>query len=241
MLTGNANVYASSSYSDALKYWENVLQTYVDNEGRVDFSGLTANTKELENYVAFVAEISPATHPEKFPSHAEILSYHINTYNALAMHGVIVEEVKDGFNSFFKRAAFFKFHDVIIGGKSTSLSDYENKVIRKFNEPRVHFALNCMVRDCPRLPKEAFRAETLDSQLDAVTREFFSKEKHIRIDHNKRSVWLSAILDFYTKDFVSSKKTSDLMTYVNPYLDNPVPTDFRVRFIKYDWTLNQQP
>ncbi len=98
-----------------------------------------------------------------------------------------------------------------------------------------------MVRDCPRLPREAFRADSLDQQLESAAQEFFAKEKHLRIDSKKRTIYVSSILDFYTEDFVASGKSRDLGRYINRYLQDPVPKDFKVKFIKYDWTINQRP
>lgn len=229
------------TYSHALSSWSAVLSQYVDSQGRTDFIALAENTQDLQQVVDFIASTSPQSHPELFPRPADVLAYHINTYNALAMHNIIEAGIPKNFKTFFKRASFFKFRRVIIGGKKTSLYDYENKVIRKLDDPRLHFALNCMVRDCPRLPQEPFLADTLDQQLDAVTYEFFSKPKHFRLDAEAGVVYLSWILDAYTKDFVSSGKARDLVPYVNQYLTTAIPADYKVRFIKYDWTVNQQP
>jgi hypothetical protein len=231
----------ASILDDVHQSWSAVLEKFVDNEGRIDFTALKEDKAELEKYVAYIAETSPESNPELFPTRADVLTYHINTYNALAMHGILEKNVTKGFNSFFKRAGFFKLYKITIGGKTTSLYDYENEVIRPLGEPRIHFALNCMVKDCPRLPRKPFKPDNLDEQLENVTWEFFSKDKHLRVDHEKKELWVSAILKFYTKDFVSSGKRQDLLGYVNQYLEEKIPDDYRVRFIKYDWTLNQQP
>lgn len=236
-----ATAVTSDPYQEALAGWARTLERFVDDEGRIDFKTLASQADELRNFVAFIESTSPDSHPEQFATEAEILAYHINAYNALAMYGVIDRGIPDGFNSFFKRASFFKFRKIVIGNKKTSLYDYENKVIRPLGDPRVHFALNCMVRDCPRLPRQAFAAETLDQQLEAATWEFFAKEKHVRLDDKQRILYVSSILDFYTEDFVPSGKAADLPAYVNTYLEQPVPEGYKVKFIKYDWTINQQP
>lgn len=228
-------------YQTALANWSRTLQMYVDEQGRTDFIALASDSDDLRDFVSFVESASPATHPELFTSADEVLAYHINAYNALAMYGVISEDIPSDFDGFFKRLSFFKLRSVVIGGRKTSLYDYENKVIRPLDEPRVHFALNCMVKDCPRLPREPFLAETLEAQLEQAAREFFAKDKHIRVDAKKRIVYVSKILDFYTEDFVSSGKTRDLKEYVNRYVEILIPEDYRVKFINYNWTINQQP
>ena len=48
-------------------------------------------------------------------------------------------------------------------------------------------------------------------------------------------------MKFYTKDYVESGKKQDLIAYVNQFRDEKIPEDYKVKFIKYDWTINQQP
>lgn len=232
---------AEDEFAAALMHWSVVLDRFVDDDGRTNFVALAADRADLDRFVAYIGRADPLSRAGEFTGPEAVLAYHINAYNALAMHGVIEEGIPEGFNNFFARAGFFKFRKVTIGGRKTSLYDYENKLIRPLGEPRVHFALNCMVRDCPRLPREPFRAETLEAQLDVAAREFFSSEKHIRIEAGKKELWLSEILDFYTEDFVGRDRAQDLIAYVNRYRPEPVAADFRVRFIPYDWTINRQP
>lgn len=230
-----------ADYAAALSDWRQVLTTYVDEQGRTDFVALAADPGPLENYVQTVSRYGPSTNPEAFAERAAVLAYHINTYNALAMHGVIDEGIPEDFDSFFKRAGFFRFRGVLIDGEKTNLYDYENKVIRPLNDPRAHFALNCMVRDCPRLPRSVFTPELLDAQLNQAAREFINSSKYVLIDRDKRQVRVSAIFDFYTKDFVASGKARDLPDYINRYRDEPLPDGYKVKYLKYDWTINQQP
>ncbi len=239
-LLGLPTVQADEAYEAALINWSAVLNKFVDDEGRVDFEKLAQDREQLDKFVSYIASASPASDPGKFAGRDAVIAYHLNAYNALAMHGVIEKGIPSGFNSFFKRAAFFKFRKIIIGGEKTSLYDYENDVIRPLGEARVHFALNCMVKDCPRLPREPFLAATLERQLQSASVEFFNKEKHLRLDLDKKIVHVSSILDFYTEDYVSSGKARDLVPYINRFREKPVPVDFKVKFIPYDWTINQQ-
>lgn len=228
-------------YVSAMEDWQQILNTYVDDQGRTDFVSLSANKAELDNIVRVVGAYGPNTNTASFASPNEVLAYHINAYNALAMHGVIEEGIPKNFNSFFKRAGFFKFRGIIIDGKKTNLYDYENKVIRPLNDPRIHFALNCMVRDCPRLPQTVFTPELLEQQLDQAAREFSNSSKYVQVDHEKEQIRVSAIFDFYTEDFVVSAKAQDLPNYIDHYRDKPLPSGYKVRFLKYDWTINQMP
>ena len=236
-----ANTAYANPYLDALPAWAETLERYVDDQGRVDFDALSKDTSRLDEFVQAVAEVSPATNPELFATSEEVLAYHINTYNALAMRGVIERDIPSNFSTLLKRASFFKFRSVRIGQKKTNLYDYENKVIRPLGEARVHFVLNCMVVDCPKLPNTVFRAETLEQDLQAATVAFFNNEKYIQVNLDKKQAWLSRLLKFYTKDYVPSGEKQALIAYVNQFREQAIPESYKVKFLDYDWTINKQP
>jgi len=227
-------------YEQQLPRWANVLEQFVNDDGQIDFASLSQDTEDLKAFVAAIGEVSPASNPELFDSQEKILAYHANAYNALAMIGVIERDIPKNFSTLIKRASFFKLKKVVIGGKKTDLYTYENKVIRPIGEARMHFILNCMVKDCPRLPRKPFIANTLEQDLQTAAIEFFNKDKHILIDVEKQILRLSGIMKFYTKDYVASGKKQDLIEYVNQFRENKVPNEYKVKFIKYDWTINKQ-
>lgn len=220
--------------------WARVLATVVDEAGRVDFARVARKPHDLYLYLDYVAAFSPTSHPEAFPTKADKLAYYINSYNALAMYGVIAYGAPDDFSRFLERARFFKFTEYRVGGRWISLYDFENAVIRPLDEPRVHFALNCMSVGCPRLPQTPFRAAHLDEQLDAAAREFFNSPKYVEIDASRGIVRLSEILDFYPEDFVNARHAPSLVAYANRYRDEAIPEGLEVEFIPYDWTVVKQ-
>lgn len=229
-----------ATVADAEAAWARVLTQAVDDSGRVDFSGLAAGRSDLDSYLAFVARHSPASAPGLFPTVVDRLAYYINSYNALAMYGVIATGMPNSFERLLDRARFFKLTKFRIGGEDISLYDYENDIIRPLGEPRVHFALNCMAAGCPRLPRQPFVAATLDRVLDEVSREFFNSAKHVQVDGARKVARLSEILRFYTEDFVNPRVANSLIEYVNRYRTAPIPSSFEVEFIPYDWTVNRQ-
>ena len=153
------------------------------------------------------------------------------------MKGVLDAGVPESFGA-LGLLWFFSLRGVEIGSRSTSLYNFENDVIRPIGDPRVHFALNCMVVSCPRLPRAAFTAAALDRELDRAARSFIVENRNVRLDPQNRLVYLSAILDFYTKDFLA--QSPSLIAYINRYRGEPVPLDYRVEFFEYDWTINAQ-
>lgn len=242
ILCGSVLGWALLRWSPALALggtdWALVLANYVDAQGRVDFRGLAGNPAPLDRVVADIAGRAPNNDPASFPNRADALAFHLNAYNALAMAQVLRFDIPDRL-SMLGRLNFFKLTQVTVGGMKLSLYDYEKDVIRAFGDERVHFALNCMSVSCPRLPRQAFAGATLDRQLAAAADEFLNEPRNVRADDPGRVLHLTAIFDFYTADFLARSPT--LIAYVNRYRHEPIPDDYRVEFLTYDWTINTQP
>ncbi len=232
---GQGGGFSMPAWLDA---WEAVLRRHVDGQGRVDFDGIARAPGPLPEVVRGVAAADPWGRPGSFAAPAQRLSFLINAYNALAMHGIVERGIPRSLG-LLGRLTFFTGTTFNVGGRAISLKSLEDDVIRPLGEERVHFALNRMVRGCPRLPEEPFRPERLEAQLAAAAREFCGSAYQVRPDPGNRTVWLSQIFDFYTGDFLA--KTPDLIAYVNRWRAEPLPTDWAVRFFEYDWTVNRQP
>ena len=227
----------ASSIGEWEAAWTKVLTRHVDDAGRIDVDTLQRNHADLDLVVAFVAAVDPITLPRQFPDEYSRLAFYINAYNALTMYGVVQAGVPESLGG-LRKFTFFYLRTFVVGGKSISLSKFENDVIRPLGDERIHFALNCMVISCPRLPREAFSAAKLDAQLDAAARAFIGETRNVWPDPRKREVWLSAIFDFYIEDFLAHAPS--LIAYVNRYRAEQIPADFKVRFLEYHWTVNHR-
>lgn len=218
--------------------WARVLGRYVDEQGRVDFAAIASDRADLDRFVAYVYDVSPQSAPQHFNTAAVVLAFHLNAYNALAMHKVIDRGVPVTLAG-LRKVSFFAFGPVMVGGRAITLYDYENKVIRPLGDPRLHMALNCMSAGCPRLPRAPFLPGTLDRQLERETRFFFSEQRNLQIDHGARVARVSAILKFFPEDFL--RVAPSLIAFINRYVDTSIPSDYRLDYIPYDWTIHRQP
>jgi len=214
-----------------MESWARVLECCVDEAGRIDFAGLSAQPADLERYVAYLARFDAAA----LPSAEARLAHAINAYNAMAMYAVIRAGIPRT-NAGLRKIRFFYLRRYSIDGVRQSLYAYEKR-IREVGDPRVHFALNCMSVSCPRLPRQPFSAETLDAELEREARRFFAESRNLALDHTARRVRVSSILAFYTDEFVA--RAGSLVGYINRYAPEPVPLDYAVEFIPYDWTINR--
>ena len=227
---------AAVAPTDPDRAWAAVLARFVDSGGRIDFAGLARDPADLDTYVAYLSRVSPASDPGRFPTAELAMAYWINAYNALAMFNVIRSGMPP--DLYAVRVRFFYRNRFLLGGSWISLYDLENKIIRPLGDPRVHAALNCMARGCPRLPREPFRADMLDAELQATTQFFFSEERNVRLEPETKTVVFNQILEFYKEDFL--KKAPSLIAFANKYRLSPIPEDFKVAFLPYDWKLNSQ-
>lgn len=250
---------ASAPFSHA--DFDRVLARFVDDRGRVDYTGLATDPSDLDRYVAQLAAVSPDSHPDRFPTPQARLAYWINAYNASVMQLVLhhypiasVRDVRPPAVLFFlpRSSGFFYFERVTLGAERMNLYDLENSVIRRrFPEPRVHFALNCASRGCPQLPRQAFTAEHLDDELDRETRRFLAEPRNLTVDPSTRTIFLSSIFDWYEDDFLASERRAGsieptLLGYVGRNSSAEQAAQIagcegcRVSFVPYDWRLNDQ-
>lgn len=228
---------AQAQQSDPYQSWARVLARFVSERGEVDFRALSRERGDLDAFVGYVARVSPRSAPDAFPSKDAKLAYYINAYNALAMYNVIDSDFPKSLDG-WRKMWFFGVKRFAVGGERMSLYALENDVIRPLGDERVHYALNCMVVSCPRLPRVAFTPEKIDRQLDDEARRFFVEARNLQVLADRKRVRMSALLKFYTEDFLAKSPT--LIAYVNRYAPAGIAASFEVEFMDYDWTVNDQ-
>ena len=224
------------SLAQAERGYAGVLQRHVNDRGEIDFTALrddksSSGLPALEAYVQAIgaAPLNAAPTPQSNLAHM------INAYNALSMYNVIASGIP-ATHAGWAKVKFFILRKFEMGGVAMSLYAFENDIIRKLNEPRAHFALNCSAVSCPVLPRTPFSADGLDAELDRETRAFFARPENLRIDTAQRTVYFNEILSFYTEDFTPAHATS-LIAYAQRYTAAVIPPDYQVAFTPYDWTV----
>ncbi|MEZ4317921.1 MAG: DUF547 domain-containing protein [Myxococcota bacterium] len=214
-----------------------VLEGRVDENGLIDYAAIKADREELDRFTGYIARVSPESSPALFPTKWDEMAYYINTYNALAIRGVID---RPGLNSVDDiKVEYFFYTRYNIGGRKLDLYRLENSVIRpRFNDPRIHFALNCQSGGCPIFPQTAFLPENLDAFLDEQTTRFVNHPQKVRPKEGAEGVWeISQIFEWYEKDFEAAGGAA---AFIHGYRDE-VPADAKIEFIPYDWSLIKQP
>ncbi len=232
--------------------------------GRVDYRSLMHSPVYLE-YLA-CARLLRRFDLQVLRRREEQLSFWINLYNALIIDAVIQFGIRESVHEtpgFFWRAAYeigalrFCAYDIEYGilranrghpaipGPQFAAADPRKQYQLAELDPRVHFALVCAARSCP--PVAFYSPEKIDDQLDAAARSFINGGG-VDVDIDRREVWLSRIFQWYAPDFAAGPlaltRKQALLDFVAQYLTDEIARDFlrggsaRVRFQKYDWSLN---
>jgi len=90
----STDVTESSTSADTTPFsydlYEEVLATYVDDQGLVDYKGLQQNRDALDQFNASIGDVSPETYAGW--SDAEKMAFLINAYNAFTLQSIIDQE-----------------------------------------------------------------------------------------------------------------------------------------------------
>jgi hypothetical protein len=220
--------------------WSKVLTNIViiqEAESRVDYQTLKGKRQGFDHYLQSLAKLDEKQF-ESF-SEAQQLAFLINTYNARQLQLVLdnypIDSVKDlGFLLYTPwKKEFFKLF-----GKKASLDHVEHERIRKrFNEPRIHFAVNCASIGCPPLASEAYTASKLEQQLEQATYSFLNNKKLNHYQPDKGILTLSPIFKWYAEDFGNE---AQLFNFVGKYMEDfPASSSPKsIQYSHYDWDLN---
>ena len=216
--------------------WTALLKKYVNKNGDVNYKGFIKDSVALNTYLNLLSGNEPSTRSTK----NEKFAYWINAYNAFTIKLIIknypLKSIKDLGSAATNDSPWDK-NFFTIGGKTMTLNIIEHEILRKqFNDPRLHFAINCASYSCPKLLNTAFEALKLDKQLEESAVDFINDNSKNTITAN--DVKLSSILQWYGADF--TKNGVSKIDYLNKYSKVYINRTASVEYLKYNWTLNEQ-
>jgi len=226
--------------------WDRLLRKYADTDGMVDYAAWKASDADRASLKDYLGTLSAAD-PTAETSKAGKLAFWINAYNALTVHGILKEYPTSSIRNHTAKVVGYNIWDDLllpVGEQQYSLNQMEHEILRKLDEPRIHFAIVCASVGCPRLLNEAYTPAKLEEQLTVNTRDFFARKRNFQADVANRRVQMSAILDWFGEDFgpTPQKRLASLAKYMpdEPTRHLVASEDFSVSFLDYDWSLNEQ-
>ncbi len=220
---------SASSFAQNFDYksYNKFLGNYVSEKGNVNYDKIKKNRSELD---AIIKQFEK-TQPNDQWSSDEKIAYFINSYNIYTLKIVTdnypVKSIKDIPSVWDK-----KF--IASGKEKISLGDIEHKILRKMNEPRIHFAINCASYSCPNLLNEAYLPQTLNKQLETAAKSFVNDKTKNNITTSE--IKISEIFNWFGGDF-KTKKTS-LIDFINKYSTVKIDKKAKVKYLDYNWSLN---
>ncbi|PTN12556.1 DUF547 domain-containing protein [Nitrosomonas aestuarii] len=251
------SIAAASNFDHSI--WDGLLHKHVHmvrqgQASEVDYHAFLKQRNELRSYLSRLSAVSYSEFA-RWPQ-AERLAFLINAYNAYTVELILtrypnVDSIKE-LGSLFQSP--WKKEFVPLLGKMRSLDDIEHGMIRKpgdYNEPRIHFAVNCASIGCPALLNEAFAGGKLEDQLETVTKAFLEDRTRNRYNASTGRLEVSKIFDWYTQDFESGwGGWHSLAAFFSQYAHSLTDSEqarqvvkaggVRMRYLDYDWSLNDR-
>ena len=222
--------------------FDQVLKTYVNNQGLVDYNGI-AGDQSFKIYM----ETLKSAQPDAMSRDGQ-LAFWINAYNAVTIAKVIEWRPKKSVRETFVPGVwtgtkFFTTREHTVAGKDLSQDDIENEILRKqFKDPRIHFAIICASSGCPLLPRFAYTEENVQTMLEEETRKYINSERGTKIDSAENTLYLSKLFDWFAGDF--EYKSGSVLNFIKPYLGQKalafMEKNPKIKYLPYDWALNAQ-
>jgi hypothetical protein len=249
VLAGNA------SFDHSYAQWDSLLKAHVKwlpdgKQTRVDYRGFANQRPVLQQILEQWSAVTPAAFAAF--TQEQRMAFLINAYNGFTVELILtkypnVKSIKD-IGSFLVSPWKGKFFTLL--GEARNLDWIENDQLRsKFNDPRVHTAINCASIGCPALRPEAFTAAAISAQLADGMARFMGDHTRNRFNAQSGKLEVSSIFKWFREDFEKGNKGFSRLedvfaVYADQLTDGTAARGkltaktVDVVFLDYDWSLN---
>ncbi|MGD1854720.1 MAG: DUF547 domain-containing protein [Leptolyngbyaceae cyanobacterium] len=250
--TSSAPVDIASAQGIDYTIYDEVLSTYVDEAGWVNYTDLQQSRQPLDTFNDGIAAVDDATLSGW--SEEEQIAYWINAYNSLTLKSIIDQTpIKPSIKDI---TGVWRLRKHPINRAEKTLNEIEHDVLRvDFDEPRLHAAIVCAAISCPPLRNEAFTGEELDTQLDEQVMQWLARPDGLKIDKEAGEVKVSKIFSWFGVDwipsygvdsgFTGSEEERAVLNFISNYVSEEDRAyleagDYQISYFDYDWALNNQ-
>ncbi|MEM9723994.1 MAG: DUF547 domain-containing protein [Pseudomonadota bacterium] len=224
--------------------WDRILKQYVsmrtDGVTVVDYDRLKTDDRgALDAYVAQLeaTPVSALNRDEQF-------AYWVNFYNALTVKVIVDNYPTDSIRDVDISPGFFADGPwgaplVTVEGEPLTLDDMEHRILRPiWNDPRIHYAVNCAAVSCPNLQPEAYTAANRETLLNNGARAYVNDPRGVVLEQGQLRV--SSIYDWFEEDFGGSDAgvIAHIQQFAGPELQRRLRGVRRIAGDDYDWSLN---
>jgi hypothetical protein len=176
-------------------------------DGLVYYRALRSDRGRLDRYAASL-NVPEAAYQAW--SRERKMAFWVNAYNAFVLRTIIdrypikgtsknypansIRQIPGAFEQIKHRAA----------GRSVTLDEIEKTILPEFKEPRLYLALGRGAIGSGRLRSEAYSAERITQQLDAIQQEVVSERTMVEIDRAAGQVSVTPIVSWHDAEFIAA-------------------------------------
>jgi hypothetical protein len=226
--------------------WDRFLNRYLITDhpsgiNRLRYGDVTAKDRqELGSYIDSLQGT-----PVSRLNRDEQMAYWINLYNAVTVkvildHYPVSSITKIDLSSGLFSRGPWDAKLLEVEGEEVSLNDIEHRILRPiWQDPRVHYAVNCASIGCPNLQNLAYTAANLEVLLEKGAREYINHPRGASFQGKK--LVLSSIYDWFQEDFGGSEEgvLRHLRRYAAAELAGRLDGYSGRIDYAYDWSLNE--
>ena len=224
--------------------WNTLLNKYLntdqDGVNKIDYGNISDPDRAiLKSYLKKLQQVSIRSYSKK-----EQKAYWINLYNAATVDTILDHYPVVSIRAINTSPGIFSVgpwgnKNLSVENQKLSLNDIEHRILRPiWNDPRLHYVLNCASIGCPNLAATAFDSNTLESELDKAASDFINHPRAVKFENSNLVV--SSIYIWFQVDFGDSDQSviSHLKKYANPELKKKLMDASSIDDDHYDWNLN---
>jgi hypothetical protein len=240
---------ATARFDHTHALWTEVLAKHVAGD-RFDYAALKKDRAVFDRYLAQLRAVTAVEHAAW--TREQQFAFWINVYNAHVVDLVVrnhpLESIKDlgGLFSSVWKKSFIEMPALHPSGKpgKLSLDEVEHAILRpRFEDARVHAAINCASLSCPALRNEAFVAARLNEQLDQQVQRWIADPTRNQLDRASKTLRLSKLFDWFRDDFVRDGGSQrEWVAKYAPADDalwiHGAGKELEIEYLDYSWKLN---
>jgi hypothetical protein len=211
-----------------------------DGIARVDYAAVTAaDVRALEAWLGSLAAIPVTTLRRE-----EQFCFWVNLYNGLTVRTVLqspgVTSIRDINLSggVFLRGPW-DAHVATVEGEALTLNDIEHRILRPiWQDPRLHYVVNCASLGCPNLPEAALTPARREVMLTDATRAYIGHPRGVTVRSD--GLLLSSIYNWFAADFErDGGVVPHLLRHAEPTKAVAIRANPAIAGYGYDWALNR--
>lgn len=230
------------------KHWRPSVKIHGISTTVFDYAGISKDFKNKGSDFRKALKALKSVDINKLKKGNVEKAFWVNVYNFGAMKLVADHYPIDSIRSM--KISLVKYpwsvKAIQVGKNKYSLKEIEKDILlKRYNDPRVVFAVSCAAVSCPDRTNEIFYSNKFNEQVDSMVKDFFKNtRKGLYLDKKSKIIKLAWILKKDGHLFKDEKGVDVLgfvKKYVEPETENWISKNkkkIKIKYFDHDWGLN---